>query len=194
MQHRDDLNGVVLDTVGHDIWRVGNDEFARVRHPAGPTDRRKRRQALHRRSYSLDHAHCRCRIIRGDPLADVLKSPEIARGVFEAASRHRRCNSRLYRSSACSWDSTSPASSSAIPAAISPICHSLSSTYAAIASAARYDFDRLVLRAKASSFAFSAASILAVTTVVSAPFTQITPLTAAIQMYTVAASHSSTTA
>ena len=64
-------------------------------------------------------------------------------------------------------DKAAPESSSASPAAISPICHSLSSTYAAIASAARNDLERLVLRTNASNFAFSATLILVVTIVVS---------------------------
>src|SRR6516165_5388063 len=61
-----------------------------------------------------------------------------------------------------------PGRALSIPAVISLICHSLSSTYAAIASATRNDLERLVLRARASSLAFKAASILAVMIVLSA--------------------------
>lgn len=172
VQHGNDLNNVTLDPIGDNVRRTGNDELPRVRYTTRATDGGRRHQALYRRSNALDHARRRGGVVRGDPLTDVLKPAKIPRRVFEAARRHRGCNSRLYRSSTSSWDRPSPASSSAIPASISPICHSFSSTYAAMASAARYDFERLVLRANASSFALSAASILAVTTVVSAAFTR----------------------
>jgi hypothetical protein len=77
----------------------------------------------------------------------------------QATRRHRGCSSRRYRCAACSSDKASPVSSSASPAAISPICHSLNLTYAAIASAARNDLERLVLRANASSLASEGARL-----------------------------------
>ena len=108
------------------------------------------------------------RLVRRNVLAYVFETAKIAGSILQVMRLHRAFNSRLYRSPACFSDSASPASSSFIPAVISPICHSLSSTYAAIASAARNDFERLVLRANASSFALKAAPTRVVMTVVSA--------------------------
>ena len=58
-----------------------------------------------------------------------------------------------------SWLTPCPASSSASPAWISPSCHSSDSMYAPIASAARKDFERLDLLARASNRSFVPASI-----------------------------------
>jgi hypothetical protein len=109
------------------------------------------RPARDRRPNSLDHAHRRGRVIRGDALASIFEPEKIAQRIFQATKCHRGCNSRLYCSSACLSDRASPESSFASPAVISPICYSLSSTYAAIASAARNDLERLVLRASTTA-------------------------------------------
>ena len=106
--------------------------------------------------------------VYGSALADVLEPAKIAWNIFEPARSHSGCNSRLYRSAPSFADRPAPASSSASPNVISPICYSLSSRHAVIASAARNDLERLVLRARASSLAFKAASILAVMIVLSA--------------------------
>src|SRR3984893_8077947 len=168
VRYSDNLNDVTFDPIGDKIRRVRDDEFAGAGHATRSAEGRRCRQTRQRRPNSLDHAVCSGRVVRGNALANVSEPAKIAGGGLQTTRRDRGWHNRLYRSCACFSDRASPESSSLIPAVISAICHSLSSTYAAIASAARNDFERLVLRASASSFAFSAASIRVVMTVVSA--------------------------
>src|SRR6185437_14227639 len=155
MQDRDDLNNIIFDSVRNYVRRAGDHQPSRSFHSTRSSERRKFAQALHRRSDALD---CTCRrgwVVLGNSLTHIVETPEIAGRVINPARHQRGCKSRLYSSSASSCETISPRSNSAIPASISAICHSLRSTYVAIASAARYDFDRLVARNSASSLAFS---------------------------------------
>ena len=128
VQYGDDLNDVAFDPIGYNMRCAGDDEFACAGDATRSAEGGGCGQAHYRRPNSLDHAARRSRVFRRDPLTNVFEPAKIAGSIFEAAGAHRGCNSRPYRSSACFLDKASPESSSFIPSAISPICHSLSST------------------------------------------------------------------
>ena len=128
MQYCDDLNNVALHSIWYNVWCTWNHELACAADAARSAKGGRRGQAGHRCPNSLDDAARRGRAVRGNALANIFEAAKIAGGILQPPRRHRGCNSRSYRSSACSSDRALPASSSLIPAVISPICHSLIST------------------------------------------------------------------
>jgi len=98
--------------------------------------------------------------------ANAFKPAKIAGRILEATKRHRGRNSRSSRFSACFSERASPASSLCDPCGDLANLPLVAFDVRGDRFCARNDFERLVLRANASSFALNAALILAVMTVV----------------------------
>jgi len=140
------------------VRRARNYKFTCAHQAAWPSHVRLALKKFNAIENSLSNS-CRCpRVVLGDvfpkrsEMADSLGGPDYSHlgALLSVVLPHERSHFDTF-----SWLTDSPRSSSLSPVWISPSCHSSASTNAAIASAARNDFERLDLLANASSLFFT---------------------------------------
>jgi len=68
MKYANDLNGIILDSIGNDVRRAGHNQFTGANYSAGPARRGMPGEPRNCRFDCLDHSSCSC----GAVLRDVL--------------------------------------------------------------------------------------------------------------------------